>query len=87
MCNGFKLLYEREDVLESGFYKSPLGYENVDWFVEEVKESQNEMKLYFQNTKRISIRLENLKKILKVIICVDFVKNILNLIKLRIIVI
>ena len=87
MCNGFKLIYEREDVLESGYYKSPLGYENVDWFVEEVKESQNEMKLYFQNTKRISIRLENIKKILKVIICVDFVKNILNLIKLRIIVI
>ena len=25
-----------EDVLESGYYESPLGYDNVDWFVKEV---------------------------------------------------
>ena len=25
-----------EDVLESGYYESPLGYDNVDWFVNEV---------------------------------------------------
>ena len=28
---------ELEDVLESGFYESPLGYDNVDWFAKEVK--------------------------------------------------
>ena len=26
-----------ENVLKSGYYKSPLGYNNVDWFVNELK--------------------------------------------------
>ena len=25
-----------EDVLQSGYYESALGYDNVDWFVKEV---------------------------------------------------
>ena len=31
--NGCRIESELEDVLQSGYYKSPLGYENVDWFV------------------------------------------------------
>ena len=27
---------ELENVLKSGYYKSPLGYDNVDWFMDEV---------------------------------------------------
>ena len=39
------------DVLESGYYDSPLGYDNVDWFVKEVIKLENKMAFYFKNTK------------------------------------
>ena len=35
--NGYHIVSELEDVLKSGYYKSPLGYDNVDWFVDGVK--------------------------------------------------
>ena len=41
-----------EDVLKSRFYKSPLGYDNVDWFVDEVIRLENKMAFYFKNTKK-----------------------------------
>ena len=36
VLNGYKIISELEDVLQSGHHKSPLGYNNVDWFVIEV---------------------------------------------------
>ena len=41
-----------EDVSESGYYESPLGYDNVDWFVKEVVKLENKMAFYFKNTKK-----------------------------------
>ena len=41
-----------EDVLESGYYESPLGYDNVDWFVKEVIKLENKMAFLFENTKK-----------------------------------
>ena len=41
-----------EDVFKSGCYKSPLGYKNVDWFVDEVIEKENKMSFYFKNTNK-----------------------------------
>ena len=41
-----------DDVLKSGYYKSPLGYDNVDWFVDEVIKRENKMSFYFKNTKK-----------------------------------
>ena len=41
-----------EDVLESGYYESPLGYDNVDWFVKEIIKLENKMAFYFKNTKQ-----------------------------------
>ena len=38
-----------EDVLKSDYYKSPLGYDNVDWFVDEVIRLENKMAFYFKN--------------------------------------
>ena len=40
-----------EDVLKSGYYESPLGYDNVDWFVKETIKFENKMAFYFKNTK------------------------------------
>ena len=36
VLNGYHIISELEDVLKSDYYKSPLGYNNVDWFVNEV---------------------------------------------------
>ena len=41
-----------EDVLKSEYCKSPLGYNNVDWFVDEVIKLENKMAFYFKNTKK-----------------------------------
>ena len=41
-----------EDVLESGYYESPLGYDNVDCFVNEVIKIENKLNSYFKNTKK-----------------------------------
>ena len=47
-----------EDILQSGYHKSPLGYDNVDWFVDEVEKLENKMLFYFVNTNKDSIMTE-----------------------------
>ena len=49
---GYQIVSELEDILKSDSYKSPLGYNNVDWFVDEVIKLENNMALYFKNTKK-----------------------------------
>ena len=46
------------DVLKSGYHKSPLGYINADWFVVEVIELKNKMAFYSKNTKKDIIMTE-----------------------------
>ena len=41
-----------EDVLQSGYHKSPLGYDNVDWFVDENIKLENKLAFYFKKTKK-----------------------------------
>ena len=48
-----------EDVLESGYYESPLGYDNVDCFVKEIIKLENKMAFYFKNTKKDIIMTED----------------------------
>ena len=52
VLNGYHIESELEDILKSGCYKSPLGYDNVDWFVDEVKKKENKMAFYFKYTKK-----------------------------------
>ena len=37
ILNGYRKVSELEEILKSGYHKSPSGYNNVDWFVNEVK--------------------------------------------------
>ena len=37
---------------KSGYFKSPLGYKNVDWFVDEINKLKNEMNFYFSKFKK-----------------------------------
>ena len=50
--NGSYVISDLEHKLKSGYYESPLGYDNVDWFVEEITKLENKMAFYFENTKK-----------------------------------
>ena len=52
VLNGYYIISELNDVLESGYYESPLDYNNVDWFVKEVIKLENKMAFYFKETKK-----------------------------------
>ena len=52
VLNGYYIISELNDVLESGYYESPLGYDNVDWFFKEVIKLENKMAFYFKETKK-----------------------------------
>ena len=49
---GYYIISELEYVLQRGYYESPLGFDNVDWFVKEVIKLENKMAFYFKNTKK-----------------------------------
>ena len=52
VLNGYYIISELNDVLKSGYYESPLGYDNVDWFVKEVIKLEKKMAFYFKETKK-----------------------------------
>ena len=51
-CNGYYIVSELNDILQSGYYKSPFGENNVDWFVDEVIKLENKMSFYFKKTNK-----------------------------------
>ena len=58
------------DVLKSGYYESPLSYNNVDWFVKEIIKLENKMAFYFKNTKKdIIMTQENEENFKNINIC------------------
>ena len=52
VLNGYHIVSELEDILKSDYYQSPLGYDNVDWFVDEVIKLENKMAFFFKNTNK-----------------------------------
>ena len=55
--NGYHIITELEDVLNSGYYKSILGDNNVNWFVNEVIILENKV-VFFKKIKKDIIRTE-----------------------------
>ena len=49
---------ELEDILKSDYYKSHLGYDEVDWFVNEVIKIGNKVTFYFENTENDFVMTE-----------------------------
>ena len=47
-----------EDVSKSGYYKTTLRYDDVDWFVDEVVKVQSKTSFYFKNTKNDNFMTE-----------------------------
>ena len=52
VLNGYCIVSEVDDVLQSGYYESPLRFENMDRFLVENMKSDNERAFYFKNTKK-----------------------------------
>ena len=52
VLNGYHIESDLEGILKSGYHKSPLGYNNVDWFVIEVIKLEIEMAFNFKNTNK-----------------------------------
>ena len=50
VLNGYHIKSELEHILESGYRKYPLGYNNVDWFLDEVVKLEKKMAFYFKKT-------------------------------------
>ena len=46
------MVSELNDVLKSGYYKSPLAYSDVDWFADEVINLEKKMAFFFRNTNK-----------------------------------
>ena len=63
VLNGYHIISELEDVLESGYFESPSVYKNVDWFVNEVIKLENMMSFHFKNTKKNIIMTEENEEI------------------------
>ena len=47
-----------EDVLQNSYYKSPLGYAIVDWFVDEVIKLEKKMSVFLKKTEKDIIMTE-----------------------------
>ena len=59
-----------DDVTKNGNHKSPLGYNNVDWFLDEVIKLEIKMIFYLKKTiKKILVTAENEENYRKTIIC------------------
>ena len=52
VLKGYFFKSELDNILKSGYHKSPLSHNNVDWFVDEVIKLENKMAFYFKNTKK-----------------------------------
>ena len=62
MLNGYHIISELENVSKSGSHKSPLSYNMIDWFVDEVIKIENKMTFDFKNTNKDIIMTEEDEK-------------------------
>ena len=58
MPNGYYIKSELDDVLQNGYYKSPLRYINIERFVNEVSKLKSKMNFYLKNTKKDIMKTE-----------------------------
>ena len=73
--NGYHIENELDDTSKIGYYKSILHYNNVDWFVIEIKKLKNKMNFYFNNTNRDVIITQEDEKLKNINICRFCEKN------------
>ena len=67
VLNGYHIVSELGDVLQSGYHNTTLGYNNVDWFVVEVIKLENKMAFCFKNTEKDIIMTEEIEEDYRII--------------------
>ena len=81
VLNGYEIGSDLDDVLKSGYYRSPLGYNNKDWFVNEIIKLENKMVFSFKNTRKDIIMTEEDEGDFEKMLFPDFVKKKFFMIK------
>ena len=77
VSNGYEMVSELEDALKSDYYKPPLGYDNVDWFVDEIIKFKKEKTFFLEKTKEdINMTEQNEEDFKNYNICRFCAKNI-----------
>ena len=79
VLNGYYLESELEDVSKSGYYKSPLGYTNGDWFVNELIKLQKKMIFFFVKTNKDILMTEEVGEDYRITNICRFCEKKLNL--------
>ena len=59
VLNGYYANSDLEDLIKSGYYESPLDFDNIDSYVYEVINLENTMAFYFKNTKKDIVMTED----------------------------
>ena len=62
VCNGYYINSDLNDVLQCGYYSSLLGYDNVDWFIDDMIKSEKRMNL-FTTLRKITQWLKRTKNV------------------------
>ena len=83
VCNGYYIESELDHILKSGYYKSPLGHENVDWFVDETVKLENKMNFWFKSTRKDIIMTEEDKQDFEINNICRFCEKYIELDKVR----
>ena len=83
VLNGFRIESELDDVLKSGYHKSPLGYNNADLFVDGFLKLENKMAFFFKNTKKDIIMTEEDEEDYRINKICRFCENIIESDKVR----
>ena len=86
VLDGYYLISDLEDILKSGYYHSPLGYDNVDWYVNKLRNLANKVAFFFKNTKKDIVMTEDEEEEYRNYIICRFCEKKYLLIKLEIIV-
>ena len=55
VLNGYRIESELEDDLQRGYHKSPLGCNNVDWFINEVIKLEKKWLSIIKTLRKISL--------------------------------
>ena len=70
VVNGYYIVSESEDVLKSGYFDFPSGYDIVDWFLDEIWKLENRMDFYFKNNNKDNkMTADDEEDFTKIIIC------------------
>ena len=59
-CNGFHVINKLKDLpIEMGYYKSPFGQNNVEWFPNKINNIEFQMRDFFKMNRKPKITIES----------------------------